>query len=180
MPRPTVLIDKDQLTHVITMLESASAYGNMSALCKAVCETEWAKGVKNSVGKTVDLQPQVVYNRIQEFAIAVKTQPGKKGRSKGFKPTGTRKPRSERFSTNKLVSDAIDTLRKNVPHGHKKLVDKLAAGSLKAAVKLKCLDCVAYVPGEIGTESCRSCPLAAFVYVNLSKYKQEVVSNDDE
>lgn len=172
MPRPTILIDKTALESIINDAESKNTFPNISALCEHVCSTEWAKGLKNSAGKPAVLQPQVVRNRIDEFKLSIKTVKGKKGNPGLSGVKRDRKPRAERFSTNELVTKSLNTIRTNTPHGFKKVVDRISAGSLKAAVRLKCLDCVNYQQAEIGTEACLSCPLAPFVFVKLSKFKK--------
>ena len=179
MGRASVVITQDALTSVISELESKSEFTNVSALCEAVCATEWAKNLKNSAGNAVTLQPQTVRNRIEMFAIAIKTKPGKRGNPGVAGQTRERKPRSEKFAANDLVTQGLAAIRTNTPHGHKKLVDKIAAGSLKAAVRLKCLDCVNYEQSLIGDRSCLGCPLSVFVFVKLSKFKKETEIGGD-
>lgn len=173
MPRPTINIRETELRSLINTLESSKTFKNHSELFKAVCDSDWAKSLKNSAGNAVTLQPATVYQRVKEFGITLKTEAGKKGRVAGSSFTVVRTTRASKFSTNELVQNSIKSIRKNTPHGYKKLVDKIEAGSLKAAVRLKCLDCVNYTVGEIGVEACSSCPLAPFVFVKLSSYKKD-------
>lgn len=177
MPRPSVQINKSDLENVIQKLESEQTFSNLSSLCQKVCDTDWAKSLKNSAGNSVTLQPQTVYNRIQEFKIPVITKPGRRGGGlAGVKRD--RKPRSELMASNSLVQKAFDELRASTPKQHTKLVDRISAGSLKAAMKLKCLDCVNYQPGEIATSSCFGCPLMPFVCLHLTKLKKGTGETD--
>lgn len=178
MPRPTVLIDKSQLEQVIKDLESKQTFSNLSALCKSVCETDWAKSIKNSVGKDVVLQPQVVYNRIEEFKLQLNTKPGKKGRAAGVKVSGVRRSRSEKFSQNPLVQATIEKLRQDSPKSEGKLIDKIEGGSIKAMVKAMCRNCVCYEQSLIGDKSCLGCPLSPIVFVNMKNYKKEQESDE--
>jgi len=172
MPRPSVLIDKDAFISVINALESKQKFSNISALCNAVCETDWAKTLKNSAGNPVVLQPMTVRQRIEEFKVELVTQPGKRGNPGVAGIKREHKPRSEKFAASDLVTQGLKAIRDATPHGHKKLVNKIAAGSLKAAVRLKCLDCVNYESSLIGDRSCLGCPLSVFVFVKLKKFKK--------
>lgn len=174
MPRPTVLIEKSELQSVITAAENAQEFPNMSALCQYVCTTEWAKKLKNSSGNPVDLHHQVVCNRLKEFGIVTKTKPGKRGNSNlagNTGPRGERKPRSEKFATNKLVKATFKELRKETPQAYQKTIDRIEKGSLKAAIRLMCLQCTNGNVGEIGSDGCLGCAISPFILIKQSEFK---------
>lgn len=180
MPRPTVLIDQAALTSVINDLESKESFTNFSALCQKVCETDWAKGLTNSAGKHVTLQPQVVYSRIVEFKIPTITKAGKKGRVAGTKVTGIRTPRATKFAANALVQKSLADMRKTLPKSETGLINKIEQGSIKAMVKAFCRNCVAYEASLIGDASCSGCPLSPIVFSKLTKYKTQRCNSVEE
>lgn len=173
MPRPTVLIEKSELQSVVTAAENAQEFTNLSALCQYVCTTEWAKKLKNSSGNAVDLHHQVVYNRLKEFGIVTKTKAGKRGNSNLAGNTGPRerKPRAEKFAVNKLVKATFQELRKETPTAHQKIIDRMEKGSLKAAVRLMCLQCTNGNAGDIGSKGCLGCALSPFVLIRYNEFK---------
>ncbi len=160
MARPKVEVDKRELQKVINELESKQEFANPSFLWKAVEETEWAKEMKPHA-----LKASTVYLRVKEYGIVYKTKPGKRGRSGGIRVPGQeikRVPRKEKMKKydknyNKMILELPMFCRQR----YAPVVERARAGSLKAAIKLKCLDCSNYQPVEIKLCTIPSCPLYA-------------------
>lgn len=151
MGRASIVIDKAELEKEISLAESANTFENQSRLLEYICNTPWADGLKDSLGRPKKPLPTTIYQRIKEFGIVVKTPAGKRGGSTGPKVRG------KRFKGDKSI------LVKYVPVEFKPLAEKVAGGSLKAAVKLKCLDCCCWQMAEVRKCSMVNCPLYGFL-----------------
>lgn len=175
MGRASILIDKVELTNQINSAESTNTFDNLFSLCSHICNSDWAKTLKNSSGRSITLTPSVVYQRINQFSIPTITKPGKRGRIKGqIVGHVNRKTRATKFAENKDISESIAILRKNVPSQYQHLVDKIEKGSGKACIRVKCLDCVNYTASLISDESCKSCPLYPLIYKKKKESTDEL------
>lgn len=164
MARTKLEISKKEFQAVVDDLESKQTFTNPSALWKAVEETSWAKNQSPRA-----LTAIVAYQRARELKIVIKTLPGKKGRQKGQgMPAGSKKrtPRSEKM---KVFSTTFATMRKEIPVRYHNVIDLAEKGSLKAAIKLKCLDCTCWQPQEI-----KKCPIKACSLYPHRPFKQKV------
>lgn len=146
MGRSKLVVAKHELEAVIHKLESENTFTNPSELYIKVSETDWAKGIVNSLGVKKGLNPSSVYQRVKELKIQIKTLKGKRGRVKGFGLTGVRTSRSEKMSNNPEITKALNVLAKSVPQtdNYKARVAKIRAGSMKAAVTLNCQECCCF------------------------------------
>ena len=153
MPRATVLVDKAELEREISKAESEQTFGNLSKLFEHLSATPWAKGIKNSAGKVCGLSPSVIYLRVKQFKIEPKTKAGERGAHLA----GEIKRTTKRFGGDK------NALLKEVPAKFAKLANKVVRGSLKSAVKLKCLECCCWQPKEVTSCHIKSCPLWGFL-----------------
>ncbi len=102
------------------------------------------------------LTASVAYDRAQEFGIQYKTKVGKRGigglsEEQKAAVRKNRKPRSEKM---KAFASGFEEMRREVPERFQPVVSQAEKGSLRAAIKLKCLDCAAYQPTEI-----KQCPI---------------------
>lgn len=152
-------VNKAEFQKVVTDLEAKQVFANPSHLWKAVEETDWAK---NQTPRP--LTAAVVYARAKELGIVSKTPPGKKGGGSnnpnfGKGPKGPRIPRSEKF---KKFDKTFEIMAKEVPEQYRHLIDKIKKGSMKAALKLKCLDCSAWDIKEVRGCVCTGCSLFPF------------------
>lgn len=150
MGRSKLVVAKHELEAVIHKLESEHTFTNPSELYIKVSETDWAKGIRNSLGIKKGLNPSSVYQRVKELGIQIKTLKGKRGRVKGFGPTGVRTSRSEKMSNNPEITKALSILAKSVPQtdNYKARVAKIKGGSMKAAVTLNCQECYNFAGGH--------------------------------
>ncbi len=156
MARTKLEINKDEFQKVVTDLEAAQTFENPSVLWKAVEATEWAKGLKPRA-----LTAAVAYVRAKELGIVIKTLPGKRGNPGGGGLVGgaprVRVPRSTKM---KAFGETFAKMRKETPERFRPLVDKAEkTGSMKACIKLKCLECSAWQPSEVRQCVIIDCPL---------------------
>lgn len=152
MGRASIVIEKAELEREISLAEAAQVFENQSRLFEYICGTEWAKGIKDSLGRPKVPSPVNIYQRVKEYGIVLKTQAGKKG-------GGLKGPRvkGERFKGDK------SSLLKYVPAEFKSLAEKASSGSMKAGIKLKCLDCCCWQPAEVRRCTMVNCPLYGFL-----------------
>lgn len=144
MARVKLEITKSDLQAAINKLESTRTFATRNDLWLAVEQTEWAKSLQPR-----PLKAPVVLQRVKELGIVVKTPPGKKGRVKGAGPV-KRTPRSEKFARSEAISNSFVELRENTESKYHNLIDAIQhRGSLKAAVKLKCIECCCGSPKEV-------------------------------
>jgi hypothetical protein len=98
--------------------------------------------------------------RAKELGIVPKTVAGKRGGGLGLKREKT--PRSVKISKFAIVFDNMTMLNNEAPS----TVSRAKGGSLKAAIKLKCLECCNGERTEIKDCQCGSginpCPLYPF------------------
>lgn len=153
MGRAAIIIDKDRLKEEIDKAEAAQTFANQSRLLEHICQTDFAKSIVDSTGKSRVIQPANLYQKIKEYGIELKTAKGKKGGPVGN--SGGRKPRSR--GDNKL------SLLQSTPEKYKGLAGKVSNGSMKAAIKLKCLECCCHQPKEVILCNIKSCPLWSFL-----------------
>lgn len=152
--RKALDIDRKCMTEIIERLEKENTYDTQTALFSAVSsEYHSARNLKVS--------PALVYLRVKEWGLTLKTQKGKKGgtipvgqRERGLKLKSTKAQQSINYYRKVLSAD-----KEGKKYMH--LVDKMAKGSLKASLKLKCLDCGNFQTQEVKFCECYSCPLHA-------------------
>ena len=158
MGRKTIEINLDMLRETIQAVEASGPLGNLSALYTQVSELLISRGEVNA-------NPQLVMLRINKLGIPVKTQKGKRGRQPGHVvDLGTIPSRGRR----KMSDPNYNALLASGPSGgkgqvskqsYKSLLGKARTGSLKAVIRLKCLECADYQREEIRLCGCLSCPL---------------------
>lgn len=157
--RQPIQVKPNELQECINLLESVQPEGKFqsrSALWDALCDTLWARS-----RLPVSLKPQTAMVLAKKFNLTIQTPVGKKGRPKGCGPVpnggNRRKPMSAEVESAMRKSFPLNII-KIIP----KVLDKAASGSLRAAVKLKCLDCTNMQPVEIRLCELNGCPLWHF------------------
>lgn len=181
MARVKLIIDKNQLANTVSEVEASNggAFTTMTLLHEAVAETDWAK---NHQPKAVTAS--VVGLRIKEFKIEPITKPGKRGRSSGFggRPAGPRTSRKDKINTPE--NNAIfDTLLEQAPTSFHRTIEKARAGSLVAAIKVNCAQCVGFehVAAFVGGCSTKDCALYPMrPYQTITKDGQRIDEDIDE
>lgn len=142
MAKKAIVLDTVTFQHVISTLEKENNFSSRSALWKAVEETTWAK---TCVPRP--LTSQVAMLKAQEFKLTINTPLGRRGAVKG----------EVRHNKRKVSLSLIDDVK--VPDKYNSLLERLKKGSLKAAIKLKCLECSCWVSKEVGLCKVNACPL---------------------
>lgn len=142
--RKPIELDKEKFQLVVADIEATQKPSNRSQLWKLVEASDWARSQQPR-----PLTSQVAYLKAKEMGLTIATPVGKKGvfeRANG--------PKRSRVSLNLVSSVGV-----GVPDNFKKLVAKMEKGSLKAAVKLKCLDCSDWQMKEVRNCKVTGCPL---------------------
>lgn len=172
MAKTATPVNEIQMKAAIATVEKDGPVANLSMLYEQVA-AEYRKLVPVQLR---EVTPSVVLGWIKKTNFPVKTQPGKRGGGlqPGHRPTGTRTSRSEKFAKNPEIGKHFDRIRKHVPENYLPLVEKAAAGSVTAAVKLKCLDCANFQREEIRECSVACCPLWA-----VRPYQGEAEGDED-
>ncbi len=139
---PTV-INKVDFQAALTQLETTQQFRNRSELWAAFSQTEYAKN-----HAIRPLQPQTAMMFADKENVSIITIKGRKGRlpGQGLVASGQRRKRiiDSEYRINILKDMPKDQQEKLV-----NVIDKACNGSMKAAVKLKCLDCTNYQKSEI-------------------------------
>ena len=136
--------------NMVRSLELRFNFQTRSALWEAVAKTGWARSIK--------LTPQVAMLKAKAFNIVIKTPVGQRGRKKGSGPV----PNAGRKGKRTIPLPIVDLLKRQYAPSVHKAIDRAASGSMKAAIKLKCLDCVCYQKKEVTLCETVDCPLWVF------------------
>jgi hypothetical protein len=158
MGRTLIRVDKQKLTDIIGSVEFTQQFSNRGDLIKEVSRKYcMQEGVTN-------VTPSVVYLRIKEWNIDLKTPRNKRGRKGGNPSIGTipRVSRGIKFQSDDKVRISLTILNNITPERFKKVADRVKKGSMKAAIQLKCLDCCDYQTVEVRNCTCNECSLWAF------------------
>ncbi len=167
-------VSHDELQRIVDELENRQTFPNPSALWKAVEETAWAKAHQPR-----PVTASVAYDRAKELGIQYKTRPAKRGlvalteeqRAAMLAARKNRKPRSEKM---KAYANTFTEMRHCVTERFLPLVAQAEKGSLRAAIKLKCLDCSNYQPSEI-----KECLITACSLFPHRPYQRSLEEVDD-
>jgi hypothetical protein len=168
MARTKLNIVRAELLKVIEDLEKIQEFTNIQNLALAVSETDWAKNYQPK-----PVTAPVVTLRIDEFDFInrkeIKTRKGKRGRQSGVKLSAEQKTKMVNGRINKTLDEVwLAELTKIVPtrdaKGNKtdrftKILKRAKQGSVKAIIKLKCLECSGWDATEVKNCTCISCPL---------------------
>lgn len=134
MGRTKLDINMQDVESMLHQVELNGPLINQSAVWNAIAD------LYNKQYNT-DISPAVFRQRILEANLNVQTKPGKKGRQPGVKVERT--SRANKFQSKK-GKGALKVLRGTTPANYLPIVDKIEAGSMKAAVKLHCLECCGF------------------------------------
>lgn len=171
MARTAVKVDRVKLVAAINEAEK-----NGPCLTRSKLYDRATRAYNSSVSDTsLEITPSIVMLRIKEFNLTVKTPIGQRGRQAGVKMTDEHKAalaagrqnrvkggRKAKFEKNPEIKAALVDLKEKTPESYVSLVEKIAAGSMRAAVRLNCLQCSNYQRVEIKECNCTGCPMFAF------------------
>ena len=156
--RTSIPVDQPKLEHALQEAEANGPLTNLSAL--------WVKAAE-IYNQTTDkpISHSVVMLRAKDWNLSIKTQKGRRGRAPG-QVSEQRISRGKKFSQDEQAQQSIEAmdemLVKNEAIQYKSLVKKIGKGNVRAAVKLNCLQCCAFVPKEVEECGSVSCPLWPF------------------
>lgn len=165
MAKTAIQVDRTLLENIIANVESNGPLINRNALYKKVSES-YNAGIASRGLKPI--KAGVVFLRIRDWGLQVKTPIGKRGRQAGSSFPGSaanRKSRSDKFKSDPVVQKSFKSIRQYIGNEAPRLlpiVDRIEDGSMKAAVKLKCLECCNWQPNEVAKCSVNDCALFAF------------------
>jgi hypothetical protein len=175
MAKKSILVDRQKLEAALNMAENNGPLSNLSEL--------WSKATE-IYNRTAE-QPithSVVALRVKEWNVVVKTQPGRKGRAMSDEQKaamqaarGQRRPRSEKMKEFKT----FDLLRQemNLEADKRRFLPVLEAaekGSMKAAIKLNCLECSNWLTTEV-----KHCPVEKCAFYPHRPYKPGSTDADE-
>ena len=184
MAKVPVSVDREKLVAAIRQAEANGPLENQTALFVRAAE------LYNRNSPPREISHSVVYLRIREWKIEIKTQPGKKGRQAGVKLSDEQKakmqagralagPRgSKQMSKIKNLKEVFEEQRKSTPKEFHYLLEKAQAGSKVAALKIKCLDCAAWQRSEVANCGILGCGL--YHIRPYKKVKAEVKEEEQE
>jgi hypothetical protein len=158
---------REEMQLAVEALETARSFPNRKALWLSLAQTPWARAR--------GLTPEALKRRASRLGIQVRTPKAKhqfrpplplqRGNEDGLKVT----PASSGASGGTIPRGAsegqgkkripLPVLRAEAPARFHHLVDRAEAGSLRAAVTLKCLDCSNWQTEEIRHCTVIDCPL---------------------
>ena len=169
--RKPIVLNKVEFQEVVTKLENEQKFPNRSQLWEAVENTDWAK---NQTPRP--LTSQVAMLKAEDYSLIITTPKGIRGKQKGSGPVVTRQRKSR-----KIPPDSLQALICGIPVSMQetlqKTIDRAASGSMKAAVKLKCLDCCNWSKQEVSQCTINSCSLHNFRPYKKSSTELTVISN---
>lgn len=159
MSRTKLHIDRNELVNIIQQLEKDQTFNNRNSLAIAISNSPW--------GKLNKITTSVALLRIKEYNITPITPVGKRGRPTGSKLTeanilAMQSGRKKTVINTKWAED----VKKDVPKQYYKLVDRAAAGSKVASIRLMCAQCTNFHKAEI-----KYCPITTCALFNLRGYK---------
>ena len=154
--RKKLILDKEEFQKNISLLEEAKSYSTWSEIFIDLCQTEWARSQQPRA-----LTPSVVFLRVNEMGIILKTPKGRRGNAKGFpgaSPAASPKVKSRPRKADKKAYEAIKSKVERGCPTLLRVVEKWGNGSQKAAIKLGCMLCTGYNRKEIYGCSSYLCP----------------------
>lgn len=148
--RKPIEINREEFQGVVSTLEQERVFATRTELWAAVEDSAWAKG---RIPRP--LTAQVALLKAEELGIEVKTEKGKRGKVKGCGPVSVGGRKKKVFSPDNIRSGIPVEMRASL----EKAVQRAANGSLKARIKLMCLDCTNWQKKEIAVCENIACPL---------------------
>ncbi len=148
--RKPIIVDKVEFQEELTHFEQKKDFSSRSTLWAEFCTTEWAIANK--------LKPQTAMLKAEALNLNILTPKGRRGALPGSGPI----PNAGKRIRLPMADDVKEKLLSVTAKSMHAAVDKAAAGSLKAAVKLKCLDCSGGYKKEVSLCEIKECALWHF------------------
>ena len=150
----------------VDTLEATQTFPSREALWRALAQTPWAKergltakGLETKARRlgVVVRTPKAIGHRFVGGAAEPGPQPDQPdGEARGSSSESEKCGAVRKLAPQRL---SLPLLRRVVPVRHHRLVDRVEAGSLRAAIDLKCLDCSDYQIAEVRHCTVTACPL---------------------
>lgn len=160
MSKKPIELNKSTVEQIVAKLEAAKTYPNRNALYKDIVD----ELVKNHGYKP--FSSATIYLRVKEWNLELKTPQGKRGGGLKGNPEALKNWRESNKNGEGPKSRNVDNTKpliqfwsKEMNGKYLKLAKSIKRGSLKAAVKLKCLECANFQLEEIKDCQCTDCPL---------------------
>lgn len=164
MAKQKTEVDRAKLQAAIDKAEEKGPLMGRTNLWLAV------SAIYNADNPPAPITPSVVYLRFEEMNLTCKTPVGKKGRSGPMteeqkaamaeaRQSVVRKSRGEKMASLPGAEKHFQTLRDITPKSLHGLVDRVEKGSLTAAIKLLCVQCMGFEKKNVW--DCRgfTCPM---------------------
>lgn len=181
MAKQKAEVDKGKLQLAIDKAEENGPLAGRTVLWQAVAP------IYNSFGLPVQVTASMVYLRFMEMGLTCKTPLGRKGGTmseehkaklrearKGMTITG-RRSRAEKMAELPLASEHFEKLRSITPSTYQGLLKKVEAGSLTAAIKMLCVQCMGFERTHVKDCGGLSCPM----YLHRP-YQKNTDDDDDD
>jgi hypothetical protein len=168
--KTAIFIDRPLLIAAIAKAEKDGPLANQNLLFRTVADiyNESVKGKKHEGKEIKAIQYGVVFLRVRDWGLTIKTPKGKKGRTGGvpLENRGKRVPKAQKFAQDpelqKSFADMRHELRLQGAQRFLPLVDKIEAGSRTAGLKLKCVQCACFQTKEVALCNVIGCGLFPF------------------
>jgi hypothetical protein len=171
--RKAIVVSREELQTIINQVETNGPLASRTALYDAIAGTEWAK-----TREPRPLTPQVAMLFVTKrfTGLSVLTPVGKRGRSKGCPAV----PNAGKRKRRKMPKEVKEGLLRIFPESLHSAVNRAAEGNMRAAVKLKCVDCSGGSKKEVALCTLRECALWMFrPYKNVAQVEKESVAHDE-
>jgi hypothetical protein len=156
--RKAIVIHKNELQNIIKSVEAEHKPATRSKLWELVAQTEYAK-----TREPRPLTAQVAMIKANELGIEITTPKGERGRKAGQGlPEKAREALRGPRKRKTVAPEVVAKQKKMFAASLHPAVDKAASGSLRAAVKLMCVDCSGGCKKEVALCQIKTCPLWAF------------------
>jgi hypothetical protein len=157
MPKATIQVDKQKLTDLINLLEKQETFTNRSALFQKVSE-------KYSAENGIQVSPSVIYLRVKQFSIPLKTEKSK------FDPSRFREKLNNIAvgddtitpKAKQTTSDLLEYADTKEKEKYLKVAKSTLRGSRKSCIRMMCLQCSNWQPKEIKNCPCVGCAIYLF------------------
>lgn len=157
MARIKLEVNREELANQVRLAEESNTFKSRDDLYAHIANTDWAKSQPKPLTKSV------VYLRIKEFNIPINTAKAEPFMKRVLNNVGILNNQEGQEERERFDKEDVE-LNKTMMAGyfdpkHHATIKKAVRGSMKAAIRLKCLDCCAENKVEIKECNVTTCPL---------------------
>ena len=164
MARTATIVSKEILINSVSQAESIqSSFATLGELWSKVSDL-YNQTITEKQLQLKRITSSIVYLRVREWKIPFNTVAAKRtGMPAGVRnQTGIKRSRGDKFKSSTIAQEALAQLQATLKGREQKSFDRVVAGSLKAAIRLKCLDCSGDVKSNVTHCTVKSCSLWLF------------------